>query len=77
MVKQCYLDSPSYGSCCCLQKLQEEVNQAEQVALCLDVQISKDGEAVQRLADMSRRCVCVCVCLSVCLCVCVCGLFNF
>ena len=73
-------------ACCCLQKLQEEVHQAEQVALCLDTQISKDREAVQGLADMAhgygcvRLCVCVCVgvqeyvsvCVYVHLCVCVC-----
>ena len=68
-------------ACCCLQKLQEEVHQAEQVALCLDTQISKDREAVQGLADMAhgygcvRLCVCECVCKSMwgCVYVCVCA----
>ena len=40
---------------CCRQKLQEEMNQAEQVALCLDAQISRDTEAVQGLAHLAHR----------------------
>ncbi|KAK7094986.1 coiled-coil alpha-helical rod protein 1-like [Littorina saxatilis] len=38
------------------KKVQEEVNQAEQVALCLDAQISKDNEAVQHLAAVAHSC---------------------